>query len=99
MSRRMVGFLAIFLAVACGAAAFVWLHSGGQNKTVVNFTPEPPAAANPSASTAPPEPSGASSPGATKAAAAAPAGPADFVPPIGEVLEFSGSVAKVNNVA
>jgi hypothetical protein len=92
----MVGFLAIFLAVACGAAAFVWLHSGGQNKTVVNFTPEPPAAANPSASTAAPEPSVATSPAATKAAAAA---PADFVPPIGEVLEFSGSVAKVNNVA
>jgi hypothetical protein len=99
MSRRMVGILAIFLAVACGAAAFVWLHAGGQNKTVVSFTPEPPAAANPSASTADPQPSAATAPAAAKAAAAAPAEPAAFVPPIGEVLEFSGSVAKVNNVA
>jgi len=99
MSRRMVGFLAIFLAVACGAVAFVWLHAGGQNKTTVNFTPEPPAAAIPTAPAAAPLPSDSTAPPATKQPVAVPAGPAGFAPPIGEVLEFSGSVAKVNNVA
>ena len=44
MSRRIVAVLAVILAVVCGAAAFVWLHAGGQSKTVVHFTPDPPAA-------------------------------------------------------
>jgi Protein of unknown function (DUF3108). len=100
MSRRMVGFLAIFLAVVCGAVAFVWLHAGGQNKTVVNFTPEPPVAANP---TATPEPTVPTAPKTEKQPTAAanesPAVPAGFAPPIGEALEFSANVAKVNNVA
>jgi hypothetical protein len=95
----MVGFLAIFLAVACGAAAFVWLHAGGQNKTTVNFTPEPPAATNSNAPTAAPQPAAAKTPPARKQPAAALAEPAGFAPPIGEALEFSASVAKVNNVA
>ena len=51
MSRRMVAVLAVILAVLCGAAAFVWLHAGGQSKTVVHFTPDPPA--NADASSAP----------------------------------------------
>jgi Protein of unknown function (DUF3108) len=95
----MVGFLAIFLAVACGAVAFVWLHAGGQNKTTVNFTPDPPAITNSNAATAAPQPAAATTPPATKQPAAAPAEPAGFAPPIGEALEFSASVAKVNNVA
>jgi len=37
MSRRMVSVRAVILAVVCAAAAFVWLHAGGQ-KTVVQFT-------------------------------------------------------------
>ena len=42
MSRRIVAALAVIFAVVCGAAAFVWLHAGGQGKTVVQFTPDPP---------------------------------------------------------
>jgi hypothetical protein len=95
----MVGFLAIFLAAACGAVAFVWLHAGGQNKATVNFTPDPPAITNSNAPTAAPQPAAATTPPATKQPAAAPAEPAGFAPPIGEALEFSASVAKVNNVA
>jgi uncharacterized protein DUF3108 len=95
----MVGFLAIFLAAACGAVAFVWLHAGGQNKTTVSFTPDPPAITNSNAPTAAPQPAAATTPPATKRPAAAPAEPAGFAPPIGEALEFSASVAKVNNVA
>ncbi len=32
MSRRIVSVLAVILAVVCAAAAFVWLHAGGQSK-------------------------------------------------------------------
>src|SRR5439155_22210779 len=102
MSRRAVGVLAIFLAVVCGAAAFVWLHAGGQNKTTVNFTPEP--AANPINGANPSQHEGirtqpeATPSGSAKPLATAAAEPAGFTPPTGEVLEFSGSVAKVNNV-
>jgi len=99
MSRRTVGVLAIFLAVFCGAAALVWLHAGGQNKTVVNFTPESPAAVNSTAPTVAPPPAASTAPGNAKQPTAAPAEPAGFAPPTGEVLEFSGGVAKVNNVA
>src|SRR5438445_544561 len=52
MSRRMVAVLAVILAVLCGAAAFVWLHAGGQSKTVVHFTPDPPANADASSAAA-----------------------------------------------
>jgi hypothetical protein len=99
MSRRVVVVLAIFLAVICGGAAFVWLHAGGQSKTTVNFTPEPPLAANPTVPTATPQPTVPTSPMAEKQPTAAGAAPAGFAPPIGEALEFSANVAKVNNVA
>jgi Protein of unknown function (DUF3108) len=110
MSRRIVGALAIVLAVICGAAAFMWLHAG-QGKTVVNFTPEPPAAtAKPDSSDAmrsqPSAARGTGSPSAVAPNAAnfnganhAAAEPAGLVPPVGEQLDFSGSVAKVKNVA
>jgi hypothetical protein len=100
MSRRIVAILAVILAVLCGAAAFVWLHAGGQGKGVVHFTPDPPPttrnATPESTSTAAPGP--APSPIATKSPAAAAPEPG-FAPVAGEVLEFSGSVAKVSNVA
>jgi uncharacterized protein DUF3108 len=102
MSRRIVGVLAIILAIVCGAAAFVWLHAGGQGKTVVNFTPEPPAgpapAAQPGTASANSQPITAAN-SVTRQPAAAPAESAGFAPPVGEALEFSGSVAKVSNVA
>src|SRR5262245_310961 len=102
MSRRVVVVLAIFLAVVCGAAAFVWLHAGGQSKTTVNFTPEPPPAdrSEPAATTPPTLPI-ASTPEKPPNAVAnpAPALPAGFAPPVGEALEFSANVSKVNNVA
>ena len=103
MSRRVVVLLAILLAVVCGGAAFVWLHAGGQSKTTISFTPDPvpaadrtqPAAAAepavPAASTAAKQP--------TAAAGLPPVEPPGFAPPMGEALEFSANVSKVNNVA
>lgn len=111
MSRRTVGVLVIVLAAICGAAAFIWLRAG-QGKTVVHFTPEPPAAtAKPDTSEGmPTQPNVTPNTGAPSVAAPntanfsgganhAAAEPAGFAPPVGEQLEFSGSVAKVNNVA
>ena len=101
MSRKIVVVLAVILAVLCAAAAFVWLHAGGQNKAVVHFTPDP-SVNNP---TAPegmrPQPSSSSNPDAGgKQPAPSPATPEPgFIPVTGEVLEFTGSVAKVSNVA
>lgn len=100
MSGRSVAILAGVLAVACGGAAFVWLHAGGQNRTVVEFTPDPPVANNPNR----PEgirlqPNTPEKAPASQPLAAGPAADPGFAPVAGEVLEFSGSVAKVNNVA
>jgi Protein of unknown function (DUF3108) len=82
----------------CAAAAFVWLHAGGQSKTVVQFTPEPPAAASGVTHEVALPANGSVASGASKPALnAAPA--ATFTPVPGEVLEFTGSVAKVSNVA
>jgi hypothetical protein len=100
MSRRIVSVLAVILAVVCAAAAFVWLHAGGQSKTVVQFTPDPPAANSGTAHEA--ESTQPSNAPALKNAAkpeSNAAQPAAFVPVSGEVLEFTSSVAKVNNVA
>ena len=99
MSRRIVVVLAVVFAVVCGAAAFVWLHAGGQGKAVVKFTPEPGAST--------PENSEGlrSQPGSVPPASRAPKPAAvvarelGFSPAAGEVLEFTGSVAKVSNVA
>jgi hypothetical protein len=101
MSRRIVSLLAVIVAVVCGAAAFVWLHARGQSKTVVQFTPDPPAASSGSTRDAAPaavptnEPATASL--SKPASNAAPV--VGFTPVAGEVLEFTSSVAKVNNVA
>jgi len=101
MSRRIVSVLAVILAVVCAAAAFVWLHAGGQSKTVVQFTPDPPASssnsANEKAPTAATANGSATSSAPKPALTAAPA--TAFTPVSGEVLEFTGSVAKVSNVA
>jgi len=99
MSRRVVVVLAIFLAVVCGGAAFVWLHAGGQSKTTVNFTPEPVVALDPAAPAATAQPTVPPSPMAASQPATPPAGPPAFAPPIGDALEFTANVAKVNNVA
>jgi hypothetical protein len=98
MSRRIVVVIAVIFAVACGAAAFAWLHAGGQSKAVVRFTPDPPATN--------PGPGGAASRGETGKNAAFSGTTSSLaaslpgtVPVTGEVLEFTGSVAKVSNVA
>jgi len=96
MSRRIVAVLALLFAVVCGAAAFVWLHAGGQNKAVVHFTPDPRAAVEPAPSSAVKSDSAPADVAKSPPAATPEPG---FVPVNGEVLEFSGSVAKVNNVA
>lgn len=100
MSRRIVAVVAVILAVVCGAAAFVWLHAGGQSKTVVRFTPDAPTN-NPeraSGSEGKNKPSAIAKPPTTMSPESASSGPA-IAPVAGEVLEFTGSVAKVNNVA
>jgi hypothetical protein len=101
MSRRIISVLAVLLAVVCAAAAFLWLHAGGQSKTVVQFTPDPPASSSSSTheagATATAE-NGSATAGAPKPTFNAAPAPA-FTPVSGEVLEFTGSVAKVSNVA
>ncbi len=100
MSRRMVAVLAVILAVLCGAAAFVWLHAGGQSKTVVHFTPDPPANAHASsASAAASAGKNPSTPRMDSKSSANAAPQPGFMPVTGEVLEFTASVAKVSNVA
>jgi hypothetical protein len=105
MSRRIVVVLALIFAVICGAAAFVWLHAGGQSKTTVQFTPEPPSSntnvspqpASPAAA-AKNQPAIAPSSRTNSDSATASVEPA-FSPSQGEVLEFNGSVSNVRNVA
>jgi hypothetical protein len=107
MSRRIVAVLAVILAVVCGAAAFVWLHAGGQSKTVVHFTPDTPAsnpetASTPEGKNKPAKSSGGKPSGAisSEPKSSEPASFGSVVAPVaGEVLEFTGSVAKVSNVA
>jgi hypothetical protein len=108
MSRRIVAVVAVIFALLCGAAAFVWLHAGGQSKTTVHFTPEPAAASGGAPSDSAPAPA-AKKPGtptgapntssASSAASSHGAIDAGFSPVAGEVLDFTGSVAKVSNVA
>ena len=98
MSRRMVAVLAVILAVLCGASAFVWLHAGGQSKTVVHFTPDPPANADASSAAASAGKSSSTPRMDSKSSANAAPEPG-FMPVTGEVLEFTASVAKVSNVA
>ena len=102
MSRRIVAIFAVVLAVVCGAAAFVWLHAGGQGKAVVHFSPDPPAAGTAPAAGGETraEKSGATAAnGSAATKTAVVAAEPGFVPVTGEELEFSGSVANVNNVA
>jgi len=98
MSRRMVAVLAVILAVLCGAAAFVLLHAGGQSKTVVHFTPDPPANADASSAAASAGKSSSTPRMDSKSSANAAPEPG-FMPVTGEVLEFTASVSKVSNVA
>lgn len=99
MSRKIAVVLAVLVAVLCAAAAFAWLHAGGQNKTVVHFTPDAPApAAQPETAPATPAKNESSALNTPQPAVAAVPEPG-FTPVAGEVLEFTGSVAKVNNVA
>jgi hypothetical protein len=101
MSRRIVVLLAVIFAVVCGAAAFVWLHAGGPSKAVVRFTPDPPATNSRAPAAASPEETeknGAVPAMPSKSASMAAPAPGT-VPVTGEVLEFTGSVAKVSNVA
>ena len=91
MSRRFLILGAAFGAVVCGAAAFGWLHVRSQ-QPVVAVTPEPNLGR---------EPAGGESPGggANATPAKAPSPEPGFAPSPGEVLDFSASVAKVDNVA
>jgi hypothetical protein len=104
MSRRVIGILIAVFALVCAATAFVWLRAGGQDQAVVHFTPDPtgtnandrPAAVSESAAkneTAP------ATPKTGAVTAPSPAPEPGFAPVAGEILEFSGSVAKVSNVA
>ncbi len=86
--------MAIGIAVLLAAVAFAWLHfRGGSEQPVVSFTPV--AHATTSAKETPSEKSEAS----TDAVVSKPLVPEPFSPPIGEVLQFAASIAKVGNVA
>jgi hypothetical protein len=97
----MVAVLAVILAVLCGAAAFVWLHAGGQSKTVVHFIPDPPVANADASSASAAAPAGrnSSTPRMDSKSSANALPEPGFMPVTGEVLEFTASVAKVSNVA
>jgi hypothetical protein len=95
MSRRIVAVLAVILAVVCAAAAFAWLHARGQNQTVVHFTPDSPASTPGGPVPVVKNESAANTPKPSISVAPEPG----FAPVTGEVLEFTGSVAKVSNVA
>ena len=104
MSRRLVAVLAVIFAVLCLAAALAWLHAGGQNKTVVHFTPDPPAAGSSAAPESLPAPAEKNESVKTNTANVPKPLPnvapeLAFAPVSGEVLEFTSSVAKVSNVA
>src|SRR5262245_45378853 len=98
MSRRIAVLFAVSFAVISGAAAFVWLHAGGQSKAVVHFTPEPAPSPAPARHEENHQPIATEKIASERQPSAPPAEPG-FSPVSGEVLEFSGSVAKVNNVA
>jgi hypothetical protein len=101
MSRRMAIAVAAFVLVLGGVAAFGWLHVRSQ-QPVVMFTPEASAPegdsgkmADASASHVAKEGTSRDAPESAKIPPTAPG----FAPNPGEVLEFSASVAKVNDVA
>jgi hypothetical protein len=101
MSRRIIAVLAVIFAILCGAAAFVWLHAGGESKTVIHFVPDRPPANAGAPSEAPAAPANKNEtarPVASKPPATSLPEPG-FSPMAGEVLEFTGSVAKVSSVA
>lgn len=92
MSRRFAILAAGFGAVLCTAAAFGWLHV--RNKPpVVSFAPEPDTA----------QPASTAKAGGPNDKSTAPPKSTSpeprFAPSPGEVLDFSASVAKVDNVA
>jgi len=99
MSGRVSLILAIVAAILFAAAAFLWLHfRAGSSNNVVSFTPiahaTEPAKEIPTE--APPAPvAGQPAPSAVKKAPAEPS----FTPQMGEILQFSASLAKVSNVA
>ena len=99
MSGRVSLILAIVAAILFAAAAFLWLHfRAGSSNNVVSFTPiahaTEPAKEIPTE--APPAPvAGQPAPSVVKKAPAEPS----FTPQMGEILQFSASLAKVSNVA
>src|SRR5690348_7754018 len=93
MSRRFAILAAGFGAVLCAAAAFGWLHV--RNKPpVVTFAPEPDVTQPASTAKASPGPNDKST-APPKNTSPEPG----FAPSPGEALDFSASVAKVDNVA
>jgi Protein of unknown function (DUF3108) len=97
MSGRVSLILAIVAAILFAAAAFLWLHfRAGSSNNVVAFTPI--AHATGSAGEIPADPTPAPGQPAAPAARKAPPEPS-FIPQMGEVLQFSASLAKVSNVA
>ena len=101
MSRRMAVAVAAFVLVLGGVAAFGWLHVRSQQPAVV-FTPEVSVTGGNSAKTEDAYASHVAKEGTPRGAPVSaetlPPAPG-FAPNPGEVLEFSASVAKVNDVA
>lgn len=99
MSRRFAILAAGFGAVLCGAAAFAWLHVRNR-QPVIAFTPEPVSAREraPAVNGAEAETNAETSRSSAAAAKTPPPQPM-FAPSAGELLDYSASVAKVDNVA
>ncbi len=99
MSGRVSLILAIVAAILFAVGGFLWLHfRAGSSNNVVSFTPTAHAtgsAKETPAETAPAPMAGQPAPPVVKKAPAEPS----FTPQMGEVLQFSASLAKVSNVA
>lgn len=99
MSRRFAIAAAGFGAVLCGAAAFGWLHARNRQAEVA-VAPERLSATEPAPAA---NGAGAKEKAETSGDSAAPektgSPKTTFAPSAGEVLDFTASVAKVNDVA
>jgi hypothetical protein len=102
MSHKTTVGLAAFAALSCAAGAFYWLHVRGQQPPPEVVSAEPPGFHE-----TPPEEKPASPPAVKSTVTAVAADSKKVQPPVdtvlplrvGEVLEYSANVSKLNNVA
>jgi hypothetical protein len=98
MSHKMTIGIATLAALGCAAGAFYWIHSKGDQNFPEIVSAEPPGFHQPPAEKLASVPAGKSS---TPTDSKRTAPPVDAGLPLkaGEILEYSASLSKVNNVA